>query len=161
MGAGVCTGFMTVIAIAKGCNRIMADARDFSQQADDAIADVFRLYVGQGNRFSYGSLSDVTGIPLSTLKSYAGGTAMPWTAMLRLIAVLPTEAGNMLIRPTGYKLAPIDPEQDDWDGIGAEASLLTFEIFDAQKDGKIDHREKARLQTRCKSLIAKAEGVLG
>lgn len=51
-------------------------------------------------------------------------------------------------------------DEDDWEGIGAEASMLTFEIFDAKKDGRVDHRERERLKSRCRTLIAKAEGAL-
>jgi uncharacterized membrane protein YebE (DUF533 family) len=138
----------------------MIDIRDFGQQVAQGVEDVFRLYVGQGRRFSYGTLADATTIPVSTLKSYANGAAMPVHALLRLIAVLPAEAGNQLMRPSGFKLVPIEADEDDWEGIGAEASMLTFEIFDAKKDGHVDHRERERLKSRCRTLIAKAEGAL-
>ena len=138
----------------------MADVRDFGQQADDAVADVFRIYVGQGKRFSVADLAAATGITGSSLKNYASGAAMPFHAALKLIAVLPLEAANMLMRPSGFKLCEIDPDEDDWEGVGAEASMLTFEIFDAKKDGFVDHREREVLKSRCRSLIAKAEGML-
>lgn len=142
----------------------MSDDSAFGQDFAQRLADVFRLYVGEpheGKRFTRAALADATGINPSTLKAYIRGDhTLPAPALLRLIAALPPEAGNMLIRGTGYRLAPIDPDADDWAGIGAEASMLTFEIFEAERDGKVDHRERAKLQQRCRSLIAKAEGAL-
>jgi hypothetical protein len=141
----------------------MGDGVRFGYDPISAQADLFRLYVGPGRRFSWDALADATGIPLSTLKSYGRETApaaMPFHAALRLIAVLPAEAGNMMLAPTGYKLAPIEPDADDWNGIGAEASMLTFEICDAQRDGRIDHLEAGRLRARTASLLAKAASVL-
>jgi len=138
----------------------MTDAQRFECDPDPAIADVFRLYVGNGNRFSWGALADATGVPLSTLKSYARGATMPFHVALKLIAKLPPEAGNMLIRSSGYRLAPIEADDANWHELGAEASLLTFEILDAEKDGRIDHVERGRLKRRTESLIAKAESVL-
>lgn len=141
----------------------MSDDTAFGQDFAQRLSDVFRLYVGEpheGKRFTRAALADATGINPSSLKAYIRGeTALPAHALLRLITVLPPEAGNMLIAMTGYRLAAIDPEEDDWDGLGAEASMLTFEIFEAKKDGKVDHREKAKLKQRTRRLIAKAEGL--
>lgn len=131
----------------------------FGRDLAIAQADLFRLYVGPSRRFSWGDLSAATLIPVSTLKSYANGVAMPLHVALRLIAVLPPEAGNRLLRPSGYRLAPIEPEDDDWAGIGAEASMLTFEIFEAKSDGFVDHREREKLKRRAASLSAKLDGV--
>lgn len=136
-----------------------ADDR-FSRDLVDRQADIFRLYVGPGRRFSWGALSDATATSQSTLKSYANGVQMPLHVALRLIAVLPPEAGNMLIESCGYRLAPIDADADDWAGVGAEASMLTFEIFEAEQDGRIDHVEREKLRRRGRSLIAKVEGML-
>ena len=133
--------------------------QDFTQQ----LADVLRLYVGEpheGKRFTRAALADASGINPSSLKGYIRGeTGIPAHALLRLLTVLPVEAGNMPIRRTGYKLAPIEPDTDDWGGIGAEASMLTFEIFEAERDGFVDHRERAKLKRRCASLSAKLDGV--
>lgn len=132
--------------------------RDFAQR----VQDVFRLYVGHGKRISFAVLAERTGIGLSSLKDYASGSSVPGgAALLRLVAVLPQEAGDMLIEPCGYRLRPIDAEEDTWLSIGAEASMLTYELFDAQSDGRIDHREAEKLKARCRSLDAKLSGVLG
>ncbi len=137
----------------------MTDSDAFSRDISQAVADVFRLYVGQGKRFSMAALSDATSIPLGTLKTYVNGeVSLSLANALRLVTVLPVEASNMILRCTGFKLAPIDAEEDDWDAIGAEASMLTFEIFEAKADGKIDHRERAKLQSRARALTAKLDG---
>jgi len=141
----------------------MADGVRFGCDPVSAQADLFRLYVGPGRRFSWDALADATGIPLSTLKSYGrdkAPSAMPFHAALRLIAVLPPEAGNMMLAPSGYRLAPIEPDDSSWHEVGCEASMLTFEILDAEKDGRVDHREDAMLKRRLRTFIAKAEGML-
>lgn len=137
----------------------------FGQDFARRLSDVFRLYVGEpgeGKRFTRAALADATGINGSSLKGYIRGeTAMPAHALLRLIHVLPPAAGNMLIENTGYRLAPRDADDTaDWHDLGAEASMLTFEIFEAEKDGKIDHRERETLRQRTRTLIAKAEGMV-
>lgn len=149
------------VALAGTGNGIMADGDRSGCDPVALQADMFRLYVGPGRRIpGWGPLSDATGVPLSSLKSYAQGTVMPYPVLLRLIAVLPIEAGNMLLAPAGFKLAAIETDDDDWNGIGAEASLLTFEICDAQRDGRIDHVETARLKKRVATLVAKAASAL-
>lgn len=136
----------------------------FGQDFARRLADTFRLYVGEpgeGKRFTRAALADATGINPSSLKGYVRGeTAIPAHALLRLIRVLPAPAGNMLIENTGYRLVPRDTDDiADWHDLGAEASMLTFEIFEAEKDGKIDHREKLNLKKRARTLAAKAEGL--
>jgi hypothetical protein len=138
----------------------MSHVCQFTQDFGQKQQDVFRLYVGQGRRFGYQALADATNIPKSSLESYATGTAMPMHVALRLIAALPPEAGDMLIEQSGYRLRPIHCENGPWDAIGAEASLLTYELFDARSDGYIDHREAAKLRERCRTLDAKLAGVL-
>ena len=138
----------------------MSDESPVGQHLGQALQDIARLYIGHGKRFSVAALHDVTGIPAATLKSYfTGHVSIPAANLLKLIAVLPTEAGNMLIAPSGYKLAPLEDGEDCWESIGAEASMLTFEIFEAQSDGHIDHREKLKLRQRAASLAAKLDGV--
>lgn len=138
----------------------MSNDSNFGQNLDQAIKDVARLYVGQGRRFSQCVLADATGIPPSTLKSYLSGhVSISGENLLKLIAVLPVEAGNMLMRPSGYKLTPLEGEECSWDVIGSEAAGLCSEIFAAKSDGRIDHREKAALLKTCHSLVAKLDGV--
>lgn len=138
----------------------MRDADQFVRDVEQRQIDVFTLYVGQSRRFTYAALADATGISKSNLHGYSTGTAMPLHNLLRLLAVLPSEAGNMLIAPSGYSLSAIERDKSNWAEIGAEASMLTYELFDAQSDGVIDHREAAKLRERCRSLDAKLAGVL-
>jgi len=139
----------------------MIDDNRFGRDPVAVQAEVFRMFVGIGKRISsWGALAEASGVPVSSLKSYAQGTTMPYPVLLALLPVLPTEAGNMLIAPSGFKLAPIAPDDANWHELGAEASMLTFEILDAEKDGRIDHVEGAKLKSRARRLVAKAVGML-
>lgn len=131
----------------------------FGRDLGRRVSDMFAAFVGPQKRFTYAELAAASGVSKSSLGDYAAGVQMPLHVALRLIPVLPLEAANMLLRQSGYRLAPIEPDEDDWHGLGAEASMLTFEIFEAEKDGIINHSEKARLRKRARSLIAKAEGL--
>jgi transcriptional regulator with XRE-family HTH domain len=138
----------------------MSHDSHFGHHLDQAIKDVARLYVGVGRRFSQCVLADATGIPPSTLKSYLSGHAsISGENLLKLIAVLPPEAGNMLIRSCGYRLHPMETDEGTWDVIGSEAAGLCSEIFEAKSDGRIDHVEAASLKKRCQKLVAKLDGV--
>lgn len=115
---------------------------------------MFAMFVGQGLTVTRAALARASGIPESTLKSYAGGAAMPLHAALTLNKFLPAEAMQMVTETAGVRFTTIETSETDWDEIASESAGLTFEICEARKDGKIDHVEEARLKRRARALIA-------
>lgn len=130
-----------------------AESRIAQDIADRQIA-MFSMFVGQGLTVTRAALSRASGIPESTLKSYASGAAMPLATALALNKFLPAEAMQMVTEPAGIRFASIETSETDWDEIASESAGLTFEICEARKDGKIDHVEEARLKRRARALIA-------
>lgn len=110
--------------------------------------DVLRLYVGAGKRFTVEALADATGIPQRTIYSYQSGEHAPrWEHVLALITSLPKQAGDMAMAPAGYRLEPLDADGADHMEVLAAAASLTSGIADAlADDGRVDHREAARIE---------------
>ena len=138
----------------------MSHSIDCHEDVRQLQRDVFRMFVGQGRRVSYRALEAATGIGEETLRTYSAGVAIPLHNLLRLIRALPDEAANMLLEPSGYMLAPIEPRESTWDGLAAEAAGFVSDVCTARADGTIDHREDAQLKERTRKLIAEAQGVI-
>jgi len=115
---------------------------------------MFAAFVGPGLFITRAALVRASGIPESTLRSWAEGAAIPLHAAMALRRFLPAEAIDMLTEPGGVRFTSIDLEETNWDAIAAEAAGLTFEICEARKDGVIDHVERARLRQRARGLSA-------
>ncbi len=127
--------------------------------ADRQIA-MFAAFVGQGRFTTRAALSAASRIPESTLRSYAGGAAMPFHAVLALRPCLPAEAINMLAEPGGARLVDIETSDANWNAVAAGAAGLTYEICEAQRDGQVDHVERARLKNRARSLVAELSDII-
>jgi hypothetical protein len=58
-----------------------------------------------------------TGIPLTTIKSYEEGTAMPVAAFTKIAAVrnFPNELLSLVLDPSGKTIADAEPEETDLD----------------------------------------------
>jgi len=130
-----------------------ADSRLAQEIAERQIL-MFSMFVGDGTPMPRSALAAASGIPTSTLKSYANGTAMPLSTALILRKFLPREAMNMLTEPGDARFTPIEHSEACWDGIAAAASGLVAEVCVARSDGKIDHVEAAKLKTRARAVIA-------
>lgn len=126
-----------------------------ARHLEDRQIAMFGSFVGPGLYTTRAALFRASGIPESTLKSYADGTAMPFHAVLVLRRFLPAEAINMLSEAGGVRLVPIEQEETNWDAIAADAAGLTFEICEARKDGTIDHVERAQLRRKARPLVAR------
>lgn len=122
---------------------------------------MFAMFVGPGRFTTRAALSAASKIPESTLKSYAGGAAMPLHAALALSHFLPGEALNMLTEPAGKRLVDVERSAADWDGTAAEAAGLVADVCEARRDGRIDHIEDRRLKTRARRLIAELSEIAG
>jgi hypothetical protein len=136
---------------------------DVSRLAQDVVARqiaMFASFVGERGHTNRKALSAASGIPVSTLKSYADGTAMPLHAVLAIADHLPGAAINMLFEPAGKRLCDAEQQAANWDAVAASASMLTFEICDARSDGMIDHVERARLRQRARAVAAELSNVM-
>ena len=132
-------------------------ARDVAERQ----AAMFAMFVGPGRFTTRAALSAASGMPESTLKSYANGAAMPLHAVLILADYLPGSAINMLTEPGRRRLVAIEIADSDWDGAAAEAAGLVAEVCEARRDGNIDHSEDARLKSRARQLIAELSEIAG
>lgn len=133
---------------------IMSAESRIAQEVAERQVMMFSMFVGPGTPMTRAALSVRTGIPESTLKSYANGAAMPLHVALVLRKFLPREAMNMLTEPGDVRFALIEQSAACWDGIAAAASGLVAEVCVARSDGKIDHVEAAKLRTRARAVIA-------
>ena len=133
---------------------IMSAESRIAQEVAERQVMMFSMFVGPGTPMTRAALSVRTGIPESTLKSYANGAAMPLHVALVLRKFLPREAMNMLTEPGDVRFTPIEQSEACWDGIAAAASGLVAEVCVARSDGKIDHVEAAKLKTRARAVIA-------
>lgn len=139
----------------------MADNLRYQRDVEDRQVAMFNSFVGKGLYITRAALSEASGVPSSTLASYAGGTAMPLHAILVLSHHLPAAAINMMFEPAGKRLCDAEQKDANWDAVAASASMLTFEICDARSDGQIDHVERARLRQRARAVAAQLTGVMG
>lgn len=117
---------------------------------------MFNSFVGPSLYTTRAALSAASGIPDSTLKSWAAGAAMPLHGVLALRPHLPHAAIDMMTEPGNVRFASIDAQESNWDAIAATAAGLVADVCEARKDGKIDHVENARLRERTRMLIAEA-----
>ena len=139
----------------------MRDGHRLQRDVEARQIAMFASFVGRGTYTTRAALSVASGIPESTLGSYANGAAMPLHAVLALADHLPGAAINMMFEPGGKRLCDAEQAATNWDAVAASASKLTFEICDARQDGLIDHVERARLRAGARSLAAELNGVMG
>lgn len=131
-----------------------------AQDVADRQVAMFAMFVGPGLTTTRAALSKASGIPDSTLKSWAGGTAIPFHGVLTLRRFLPAEAIDMLTEPAGTRFVDVEQTATNWDEIAADAAGLVSEVCEARRDGKIDHVESAKLRKRGRALLAElAEAV--
>jgi hypothetical protein len=97
----------------------MADARDIPHCTKATQERIFRIAQREGLTLKAISLD--SGIPYSTLRSYAGNNGetaeMPVSALYKLVGVIPDELLSLLL-PEGRSIVLV-PEQIDHDQIAA------------------------------------------
>ena len=139
-------------------NGIMASDQQFSRNVAERQKAMFAMFVGQGLYTTRAALCAASGIPASTLQDWANGAAMPLHGALHLSLFLPAEAINMLCEVAGKRLVADGPDAaSTWNVVAASAAGLTADICEAQRDGRIDHSEDARLRRRVREVIATAQ----
>jgi hypothetical protein len=132
----------------------MSPEGNLARDVEDRQVAMFAMFVGPGLLMTRAALAKASRISESTLKSWAGGAAMPLHAVLTLRKFLPAEAIHMMTEPGGARFTDLQASAANWDAIAADTASLTFEICEARKDGNIDHIEKARLRRHARTLVA-------
>ncbi len=83
-------------------------------RAGNAVADALRLFVGRGRRFSVDDVSDGTGIPVRTLRSYVATgeerRTPPSDTLLVLASFLGRDFTARLLSDIGQGTFDLDPE---------------------------------------------------
>jgi hypothetical protein len=139
---------------------MLADMKFAREIADRQVA-MFAMFVGPGLYTTRAALAEASRIPASTLKEWAGGSAMPFHGAMLLAKFLPREAINMICEPAGMRLADASGEdQGNWDLVAASAAGFTAEVCAARSDGRITPSEDARLRKIARKLIADAQTVV-
>lgn len=131
-----------------------------AQDVTDRQVAMFAMFVGPGLYTTRAALFRASGIPESTLKSYAAGAAMPLATVMTLRRFLPREAIDMLTEPGGVRFVGVEQSETNWDAIACSAAGLVSEVCQARADGVIDHQEEAQLRKRTRALLAEAADVV-
>lgn len=108
-------------SLARSCNRIMATDCRITHQTLETQKLIFRVAT---NPMRYGltfkAIEADSGIPYSTLRTYARGEAMmPLTAFIRLASILPNDLMSLLLEPAGKHIEDDDTGDSDHDTAAA------------------------------------------
>lgn len=119
------------------------------------MASMLRLYVGLGRYIRFEDLAGATGDEARCLRSYveADPPMIPLARALRVLAVLPPEALNMILAPLGYCVKPLEAEGGCIAQAVSSAARFVAEGAEALADGNIDHQEERRLAGRAAELL--------
>jgi hypothetical protein len=138
----------------------MSDDRAMTPRYADVFLDAFRLFVGQGKRYSCEALAAATRLPVRNIKAYLTGETLPSReAEWALKRVLPTEFTDALLAPCGLGLTRrIDSE----DAVGPFAMQRDLgreiaELAEALADGRLDHSEAAKLVPHFRAIASECE----
>ncbi|MGK2287305.1 hypothetical protein [Pedomonas sp. V897] len=118
------------------------------------FSTMLRLYVGHGRHIRFEDLASATGDEARCLRSYVESDPpmIPLARALRVLAVLPPDALNMLLAPLGYYAKPLEAEGTCIAQAVSSAAQFVAEGAEALADGTIDHRERARLAEKAAAL---------
>jgi hypothetical protein len=102
-----------------------------------------------------------TGIPISTLKSYEEGTAMPVTAFVKMAAVIPNELLSLMLEPGEKAIADAEPDETDLDDLArAAVDVLQKYVAARHPDSpggiRIVHSETADIKLAAKGIADRA-----
>ena len=125
----------------------MTSGNRIARQSIAAQAHMFRL-AERDHGLTRKVLHLETGIPLSTLKSWAGDTAIPVYGLALLAQVIPDHLTSLLLEPAGKIIVTAEEGDGDLDALGRECAGFVSDKLDAEADGRVTHIERARLDTR-------------
>lgn len=119
------------------------------------MASMLRLYVGLGRYIRFEDLAGATGDEARCLRSYveADPPMIPLARALRVLAVLPPEALNMILAPLGYCVKPLETESACVAQVVGGAARFVAEGAEALADGNIDHQERHRLAAAAAGIL--------
>lgn len=121
------------------------------------IEDALRLRVGRGKRYSFVSLSDATGIPARTLESYVQGATPGLHCFLSICAALGPSFTSDVLGLCEQSASDLNGDAPAYSQVMANSAAFVSAMADALADGRVDHREAAKLREDASSLIEMLE----
>ena len=118
-------------------------------------ADMFRL-AKRDYALSYKRLSLLSGIPDTTIESWAKGVSMPVSGLVKLLPHVPDELTSLLLEPAGKHVGTNETDDGDLDALGREAAGFVAEKLDREADGTVCHIDKAALKSRARRVAGVA-----
>lgn len=145
-------------------NKINRAECEISQAVE--MAQMLMLDRAAQRGFTRKFLYHATGIPLSTLKSYEEGTAMPLSAFVKIAGVkgFPNELLSLVIDPADKSVHDSEEDETDFDDLARAASdyLVCYSQArhpDSPGSIRIVHNEKPELKLKAQGLKAAAKKV--
>jgi hypothetical protein len=125
-----------------------------------SFATALRLYVGRGRPISVVALSETTGIPEATLKTYVAETASPGLEnLLALMRELPPGFADSVLGLIGLAASPIDPRPRHPAGVLADMAGGVALFAEAMRDGRIDHLEEVQIAAEARRVAAELQAL--
>lgn len=137
----------------------MADVPLPGQDSIDAQAEMFRL-AEKEQGLSVAVLARRSPIPLSTLKGWKTGSAMPaWALGALRVAGVAEHLLSLVLEPFGLLVADRESEDGALAELGREGAHYVAEHADAVADGVVTSIERGRLKDRARRIAAIARNV--
>ena len=122
------------------------------QKLAERLGNVLRRFEHEG-----GSIEDLAAAVGQTgrdLRRWAKDTKLPGHVFCMLLGELPAHLADLLIRPTGLRLVPVEcGEKVNALLAAAGASEFSGAVARGLADGQLDHRERAELGQLAEQLI--------
>ena len=129
---------------------------------DRVLAREMKLNVGLGRRFSVDQVAEALEIAPRKVRGIRDGEQRAGLDLgLRIAALLGPGSLNRLLLAVGYVARPVEEEDEEaaaWALLG-ELGREGASLSDALADGRIDHRERAKLARELQELVGKVAGV--
>lgn len=132
---------------------------DLSNNARNSVAlqrELFRL-AEQEHGLSIAVLARTRDLPLSTLKGWRDGSAMPAWALGELR--LPDDIVSLVLSPYAKHVGTDEGGDGDLQTLATETAGFTAEYVERAADGAICHRDKAALAARARKIVPMARRV--
>lgn len=132
---------------------------DLSKSARNSVAlqrEMFRLAEAE-HGLSLAVLSRTRDIPVSTLKGWREGAAMPAWALGELR--LPDDLTSLVLSPYVKHVGTDEEGEGDLQTLAHETAGFTSEFVDRIADGVICHQDKAEMAKRARKIIPLARKV--
>ena len=141
-------------------NNISSRTCEITQAVEAGQLAMFRL-AERNHGLSLKILSLESGIPHGPLRSYAQGTAMPVSALVKLSGVIPNELISLMLDPGGKVLADAEQDETDIDDLArAAVDILQRYVSARHPDGpggiRIVHSEVSDIKMAAAGLQDRA-----